>query len=250
MKESGMLLFPIFFPIILGTLLLFMKKTTKRKTMVLITAVGLLVTALAVICVLAQGEVSFTLFQLTTLLPIYFKADAVGRLFVSVVTIVWVLAGIYGFRYMEHEDCNKRYFGFYLIVYGILVGLDFSGNLITFYLFYECMTLLSLPLVFHSRTREAVMAGLKYLFYSLCGAYLALFGLYFINRYGNTLTFTPGGVLDPSLVTGHEALLLVVAFLMLLGFGVKAGLFPMQGWLPAAIPWRPPRHRRFFPALS
>ena len=233
MKESGMLLFPIFFPIILGTLLLFMKKTTKRKTMVLITAVGLLVTALAVICVLAQGEVSFTLFQLTTLLPIYFKADAVGRLFVSVVTIVWVLAGIYGFRYMEHEDCNKRYFGFYLIVYGILVGLDFSGNLITFYLFYECMTLLSLPLVFHSRTREAVMAGLKYLFYSLCGAYLALFGLYFINRYGNTLTFTPGGVLDPSLVTGHEALLLVVAFLMLLGFGVKAGLFPMQGWLPA-----------------
>ena len=102
MKESGMLLFPISFPIILGTLLLFMKKTTKRKTMVLITAVGLLVTALAVICVLAQGEVSFTLFQLTTLLPIYFKADAVGRLFVSVVTIVWVLAGIYGFRYMEH----------------------------------------------------------------------------------------------------------------------------------------------------
>lgn len=173
MKESGMLLFPIFFPIILGTLLLFMKKTTKRKTMVHITAAGLLVTALAVICVLvAQGEVSFTLFQLTTLLPIYFKADAVGRLFVSVVTIVWVLAGIYGFRYMEHEDCNKRYFGFYLIVYGILVGLDFSGNLITFYLFYECMTLLSLPLVFHSRTREAVMAGLKYLFYSLCGAYL------------------------------------------------------------------------------
>ena len=91
----------------------------------------------------------------------------------------------------------------------------------------------------NSRTREAVMAGLKYLFYSLCGAYLALFGLYFINRYGNTLTFTPGGVLDPSLVTGHEALLLVVAFLMLLGFGVKAGLFPMQGWLPAAHPVAP-----------
>lgn len=239
MKESGMLLFPIFFPIILGTLLLFMKKTTKRKTMVLITAAGLFVTAFAVMGVLAQGEASFTLFQLTTLLPVFFRVDAVGRLFVSVVTIVWVLAGIYAFRYMEHEDCNKRYFGFYLIVYGILVGLDFSGNLITFYLFYECMTLLSLPLVFHSRTREAVMAGLKYLFYSLCGAYLALFGLYFVNRYGNTLTFTAGGVLDPSLAAGHEGLLLVVAFLMLLGFGVKAGLFPMQGWLPAAHPVAP-----------
>ena len=99
-----MLLFPIFFPIILGTLLLFMKKTTKRKTMVLITAAGLLVTALAVICVLAQGEVSFTLFQLTTLLPIYFKADAVGRLFVSVVTIVWtVIKGISAFTLLCME---------------------------------------------------------------------------------------------------------------------------------------------------
>ena len=239
MKESGMLLFPIFFPIIMGILLLLLKNSIKRAAMTALTAIGLVVTAIAVIMVLGRGETAFTLFQLTTLLPVYFKVDGVGRLFVTVVTIVWVLAGIYAFRYMQHEDCNKRYFGFYLIVYGILVGLDFSGNLITFYLFYECMTLLSLPLVFHTRTREAVMAGLKYLFYSLAGAYLALFGLYFINRYGNTLTFTAGGVLDFSLAEGHETLLLVVAFLMLMGFGVKAGLFPMQGWLPTAHPVAP-----------
>ncbi len=239
MKESGMLLFPIFFPIIMGILLLLLKNSIKRSAMITLTAIGLFGTAIAVIGVIGSGETAFTLFQLTMRLPVYFKVDAVGRLFVSVVTIVWVLAGIYAFRYMQHEDCNKRYFGFYLIVYGVLVGLDFSGNLITFYLFYECMTLLSLPLVFHTRTREAVMAGLKYLFYSLAGAYLALFGLYFINRYGNTLTFTAGGVLDFSLVEGHEGLLLVVAFLMLMGFGVKAGLFPMQGWLPAAHPVAP-----------
>ncbi|ODM04942.1 complex I subunit 5 family protein [Eisenbergiella tayi] len=239
MKESGMLLFPIFFPIIMGILLLLLKNSIKRAAMITLTAIGLFGTAIAVIGVIGSGETAFTLFQLTMRLPVYFKVDAVGRLFVSVVTIVWVLAGIYAFRYMQHEDCNKRYFGFYLIVYGVLVGLDFSGNLITFYLFYECMTLLSLPLVFHTRTREAVMAGLKYLFYSLAGAYLALFGLYFINRYGNTLTFTAGGVLDFSLVEGHEGLLLVVAFLMLMGFGVKAGLFPMQGWLPAAHPVAP-----------
>lgn len=196
MKESGMLLFPIFFPIIMGILLLLLKNSIKRAAMITLTAIGLFGTAIAVIGVIGSGETAFTLFQLTMRLPVYFKVDAVGRLFVSVVTIVWVLAGIYAFRYMQHEDCNKRYFGFYLIVYGVLVGLDFSGNLITFYLFYECMTLLSLPLVFHTRTREAVMAGLKYLFYSLAGAYLALFGLYFINRYGNTLTFTAGGVLD------------------------------------------------------
>ena len=167
MKESGMLLFPIFFPIIMGILLLLLKNSIKRAAMITLTAIGLFGTAIAVIGVIGSGETAFTLFQLTMRLPVYFKVDAVGRLFVSVVTIVWVLAGIYAFRYMQHEDCNKRYFGFYLIVYGVLVGLDFS------------------------------------------------------------------------LVEGHEGLLLVVAFLMLMGFGVKAGLFPMQGWLPAAHPVAP-----------
>ena len=75
--------------------------------MITLTAIGLFGTAIAVIGVIGSGETAFTLFQLTMRLPVYFKVDAVGRLFVSVVTIVWVLAGIYAFRYMQHEDCNK-----------------------------------------------------------------------------------------------------------------------------------------------
>ncbi len=238
MKESGMLLFPVCFPILAGIMLLILRKA-KRDRLVALTCAGLAGTALSVLCVLAQGDISFTMFYLTDLLPVYFRVDLVGRLFAGVVTTAWVLAGIFSFEYMKHEENNGRYFGFYLIVYGILNGLNFAGNLITFYLFYECMTLLSLPLVFHTQSREAVMAGLKYLFYSLCGAYMVLFGLYFVYRYSNTLTFTAGGVLDMSLAKGHESMLLMAAFLMLLGFGVKAGLFPMHGWLPAAHPVAP-----------
>ena len=94
MKESGMLLFPIFFPIIMGILLLLLKNSIKRAAMITLTAIGLFGTAIAVIGVIGSGETAFTLFQLTMRLPVYFKVDAVGRLFVSVVTIVWVLAGI------------------------------------------------------------------------------------------------------------------------------------------------------------
>lgn len=238
MKESGLVLFPVFFPIIMGIALLVLRKI-KRNVLIALTAAGLVITAISVLVVLGSGEMAYTLFSLTSMLPVYFRVDLLGRLFASAVTIVWVLAGIFAFEYMKHEDANGRYFGFYLCVYGILIGLDFSGNLITFYLFYECMTLLSLPLVFHTRSREAIMAGLKYLFYSLCGAYMVLFGVYFVYRYGNTLTFTAGGVLDLSLVEGHEPLLLAVAFLMLVGFGVKAGLFPLHGWLPTAHPVAP-----------
>ncbi len=124
------------------------------------------------------------------------------------------------------------------IVFGMLNALCFAGSLITFYLFFEMLTLTSMPLVLHNGSREAIMAGLKYLFYSLCGAYMALFGIYFIWKNSDTLTFTAGGVLNAS-AAGQSGILFVAAFVMLIGFGVKAGMFPMHAWLPAAHPVAP-----------
>lgn len=241
LKESAFIIIPIIFPVLLGLVLLLGPKWPDRNKLCLFTGVGLSAAALLVVFTLVfpDGDVSFTLFYLTKTLPVYFKVDRVGRLFVSVVTVVWLCAGLFSFEYMRHEQKEQRFYGFYLIVYGVLVGLDFSGNLVTFYVFYELMTLLSMPLVLHARSKEAVLAGLKYLFYSLLGAYMALFGLYFLYRYTNTLTFTAGGVLDLELIQGKEPLLLLVAFLMLLGFGVKAGLAPLHGWLTMAHPAAP-----------
>ena len=84
-----------------------------------------------------------------------------------------------------------------------------------------------------------MLAGLKYLFYSLCGAYCVLFGFFVLYAHSTTLDFTPGGVLDPEKIAGNEGLLLLAAFLMLLGFGVKAGMFPLHGWLSSAHPVAP-----------
>ena len=134
---------------------------------------------------------------------------------------------------------EKRYFGSYLIVFGILVALDFSGNLVTMYFFYELMTLASVPLVLHNGSREAIMAALKYLFYSMCGAYLGLFGIFFLYRYCDTLTFTAGGTLNRILAQGNREILLAAVFVMLIGFGAKAGMFPLHAWLPAAHPVAP-----------
>lgn len=83
------------------------------------------------------------------------------------------------------------------------------------------------------------MAGLKYLFYSLCGAYAALFGIYFLYQSCDSLAFTADGALRASALAEHGGFLLVTAFVMLLGFGVKAGMFPMHAWLPAAHPVAP-----------
>lgn len=239
MNQSAILLFPIWFPAAAGLLLLVLPALRRTAAVSLYTGAALALTAASVVLVSLRGEISFPLFSLTGRLPIVFRQDSVGRLFGLTASVGWVLSGIFAFSYLKKEKENRRFFGFYLLAYAAVNALAYAGNLITFYFFYELMTLLSLPLVLHERTKEAVLAGLKYLFYSLFGAYLALFGLFFVYRFANTLTFTAKGVLDMSLAEGNRGILLTAAFCMALGFSVKAGMFPFHSWLPTAHPVAP-----------
>lgn len=239
MKEIIVALLPILTPVLMGTILLFMKQWKNRKTLLIYTGFGLLLTGALLINCLQNGTKEIVLFWLLDWIPVLLKLDGLGRLFLAVVGIVWILAGFFSFSYMKHEEKEQRYYGFYLITFGVLAGLGQSGNLVTMYAFFEFMTLASFPLVIHNQSREAIMAGLKYLFYSFFGAYMALFGLFFLCKYTTTITFTPGGCLDPELAAGHEGLLLLVAALMIIGFGVKGGMFPMHAWLPTAHPVAP-----------
>lgn len=205
-----------------------------------ILAIGaLLAAAVAALCVAWSGERSVTLFYLMEDIPIYFQVDGIGRWFASLVTAVWVPVGIYSVLYMRREGEEKRFFGFYLLLYGVLICLDFAGNLVTMYVFYELMTLASFPLVLHSGSREAIMAALKYLFYSLCGAYMGLFGIYYLHGLCGDLTFAPGGILHRHMIQGQERFLLAAVMVMLIGFGAKAGMFPLHAWLPTAHPVAP-----------
>jgi multicomponent Na+:H+ antiporter subunit D len=197
------------------------------------------VSALLAIWAAWSGDWSVTLFYLMEDIPVYFHIDDVSRLFVTVISVVWVAVCIYSFVYMKHEGEEKRFFGFYLVVYGVLVGLTFSGNLVTMYLFYELMSLTSMPLVLHNGSHESIMAALKYLFYSMCGAYMGLFGIFFLYKYCDTLTFTAGGTLNMTLVEGNQTIVLIAVFVLLIGFGVKAGMLPLHAWLPSAHPVAP-----------
>lgn len=239
MGQSVLILFAIFVPIIWGVWMLARPEYKNRKAMILSASVGLAVTTILSLAILIIGDMELHMFAIGENMNIYFHADKMGRIFMTIVTIVLPLVGIYAFEYMGHYQEEKRFFGFYLMVYGVLLALSYAGNIVTFYLFYEMMSIFSMPLVFHFRTREAIMAGLKYLFYSLSGAYFVLFGIYFLSQYTTTLDFTAGGTLDMTKVAGNEGLLLIVAMCMIIGFGVKAGMIPLHAWLPNAHPIAP-----------
>ena len=248
-----LILLSILVPILIGIYLLVRKEHSDRKYLLMIAGIAFVLTgALVVAALVTAYGTSFTLFPLTERLSIVFAIDGMSILFSSLTLIVFLCAGFFSFDYMnpetkvrryyrlspDHESKEKRFYSFYLIVFGVLNALCFAGNLITFYLFFEILTLSSMPLVLHNGGREAIMAGLKYLFYSLCGAYMALFGIYFICQNSNTIAFTAGGVLSGT-GDSNTGLLLIVALVMILGFGVKAGMFPMHAWLPAAHPVAP-----------
>ena len=234
-----MLMLSILLPMLLGFGVLLKGEFKSRNTLLAITGAGLAATAALAMGVVLSGETELALFSFGKNLDIYFHVDTMGKLFAVVVNAVWVLAGVYAFEYMKHEQEETRFFGFYLVVHGTLNGLVFAGGMVTYYLFYELMSLLSVPLILHNRSKEAIKGGLKYLFYSLFGAYLVLFGIFFLNRFADSLAFLPGGTLDPAAVAGNEKLMLVVAFSMILGFSVKAGMFPLHAWLPTAHPVAP-----------
>jgi len=181
----------------------------------------------------------FVLFNLTEKLPIMFKSDMLSLIFGFVTIVVWALCGFYSIKYFKGDKKIKRYSFFYFLVLIVIIGMDFAGNLVTFYACYELMTLFSVPLVFHNETKEAIMASLKYLFYSLCGAYMVLFGFYFVYSTADTITFRPAGVLVGHITPDNRGILTLAIFMMILGFSVKGGMLPMHAWLTAAHPVAP-----------
>lgn len=241
------ILLPIALPAAAGIILLaasFMEHLKEKaekslKKLHIYTAAVLILSAASTLYAAWTGERTLSLFTLIDGIPVYFHIDNIGRLFAAIVGVVWLAVGFYSFEYMKHEGEEKRFFGLYLLLYSVLVGLCFSGNLVTMYLLYEMMTLVSMPMVLHNGSGESIMAALKYLFYSMCGAYGGLFGIVFLYRYCDTLAFTAGGTLNTTAAQGHTGILLVSVFAMIVGFGAKAGMFPLHSWLPAAHPAAP-----------
>ena len=239
MMQAWMLLVPVLLPVAAGIAVALCPPLREKKARNRCTLAVLLLTAAALLPALLGEEQRLTLFWLSDSLEIFLRSDTLSRIFAAVMAFMWAASGAYSFEYMAHEEHQGRYYACYLVTLGVLMALCFAGSIITFYMFYEAMTLITVPLVMHTMSKEAVAAGIKYLIYSVIGASLALLGVFLLSPYVTTFAFAPGGVLDPAKTAGHEGYILTTAFLMLIGFGTKAGMFPLHGWLPTAHPVAP-----------
>ena len=229
------LVLPILFPI-LGGLMATQIHTLHVRRLVVSTI--LILQVLLVLPVAFYDATPYTAMELAGV-RIVLQGDPLGRLFSVLICIIWFAVAFFAYEYMNHEGHRERFFGFYLMTLGGLMGVCYAGNLATLYMFYEMMTLCSFPLVLHIGTRRAFEAAWRYLAFSVAGAGMGLLGLFLLQDYCTTDLFTPGGVLDPVLAGQNRELLLVVFVILAIGFGCKAGMFPLHAWLPIAHPVAP-----------
>ena len=156
---------------------------------------------------LVGNTFDITLFEIVEGVGLSFRADSLGMVFACVASGLWILTSIYS------------------------IGICFSANLLTFFIFYEMLTAATYPLVVHYRDEKGKRSGRKYLLYTLTSGQLFFAAIVYVYMKCGTLDFTAGGFITG--MTGGEASW--VFFLMILGGVVKAGVMPLHSWLPAAM---------------
>ncbi len=167
-------------------------------------------------------------------LNLVLRVDFLALLFVSLSAVLWLLTTVYAIGYLEESPHRSRFFGFFSLCVTATMGIALAGNLITFFVFYELLTVATYPLVVHRGTGRALAAGRTYLLYTLFGGVLLLLGIAWLQILAGSQEFTTGGFVA-HLVPAHRWELVLIFILMIGGLGVKAALVPLHGWLPEAM---------------
>lgn len=206
----------------------------KRVHMEVYTEFLVILTSVLVILLLLDRPGGLTLLRFSERAAFVLKLDGLGMVFAGLLAILWPIAVLYSFEYMEKEERERPFFMFYVMTYGITLGIACAGNLLTMYFFYELLTLVTVPLVIHPFTRAAVLAARKYIYFSMGGAALGFTAVIFLLRFGEGTNFTLGGILGEGSLDSGMDLLLIIYMAAFLGFGIKAAIFPFYSWLPDA----------------
>ncbi len=206
----------------------------RESSTVMAAVAKFMIVAAMIPTVMQGGGFELTLAQVLPGVPIQLRVDALGLFFALVASFLWIFTSLYSIGYMRtlEEHDQTRYFASFAVAISATIGVAFSANLLTLYLFYEVLSLSTYPLVTHEQTDEARRSGRKYLIYILGTSIgLVLPAMLITYQLAGTLDFTQGGILNGQ---GSAATITLLLFLFLFGFA-KAGIMPFHGWLPAAM---------------
>ncbi len=231
--SSVFLLVPILISMLGGALLLVIPFPGERTRNIYAEVVAV-ITSLTVgilIVTVGIGSGPATIYSFTGGFSISFALDGMSVLFAAMIAVMWPLVLLYAFDYMRGTSRGRGFFAFYVMTYGTTLGVAFSSNMTTLYVFYELLSLVTIPLVVHYGNHDSLYAGRIYAAYTIGGASLTFFAVVLTTLYGEAGNFIYGGSIDASAGT----MVMRIAFLFgFFGFATKAAVFPLYKWLPTA----------------
>ena len=213
------------------------KRPNLRESWTLLGSAGLFYIVLSMTpAVLEHGPIRYSWFNLLPNIDFAFRADALGLIFATTSSSLWILVSIYSIGYMRSLKAHAQtryYFSFAMALLGA-IGIALAANLVTMFIFYEILTISTYPLVAHEESPEAIAAGHKYLAYLLTGGVFFLIAILMTYFLVGTTDFSYRGILKPALSSTSKFTLQIVFFCFLLGFA-KAAWMPVHSWLPSAM---------------
>ncbi len=234
-----LLLLLVLFPIVTAVPAYFIAKAAPRIREWLFRGIVLAECALgAVVCaaVCRTGSVALVIPAVLGQ-GLSFCADNFRILYTCISLFLWLMTITFSGEYMRHYEHKERYYLFYLITLGGVMGVFLSADLFTTFVFFEIMSFASYPLVIHEENPHAMRAGETYLGVAVISGMVLLVGLFMLYTQAGTLDF----MLLRSFFTtnGTDGFTFAAGILILLGFGAKAGTYPLHVWLPKAHPVAP-----------
>lgn len=168
---------------------------------------------------------------------LHLKLDGFRITYGLIAAFMWLMTTIFTEEYLHHYQNKMRYLAFTLATCGATVGVFFSADLLTTFVFFEIMSFTSYIMVIHDQNKEALRAGETYIAVAVIGGMAMLMGLFILYQFAFTLEMNQLFV-----ILEHELdnpMIWIAGILILCGFGAKAGLYPLHIWLPKAHPVAP-----------
>lgn len=233
-----MLLLMVFVPMLMGFLPMAVKNTKTLNLAMVAVSLAELAACLYLIFNLSMVESQIVSLSWFAGVGVNFKINGFGILQAVATSLIWVGSSVFSDEYFDHAPQNlRRYYSFWAITFGATLGLFLANDLYTVFIFFEAMSFASYPLVVHNQDKDSIDAGNSYLSVAVIGGLVTLTGIFILSRIAGTV------VIDEiaAAVAGFENqnFLFIVAFLIFFGFAAKAGMFPLNGWLPKAHPAAP-----------
>ncbi len=216
---------------------LFKNKPNLRDGLTVIaTVITFLIVAFLLLPPILDGKnIVLELFKFAPGITFTLRLDAFGMFFAFVTATLWVVTNIYAIGYMRglKEHAQTRFFVYFTLSIFAALGIAFSGNLITLFIFYEILSIVTYPLVIHEQDSKSMRSGTEYMIYLMVASMLLqLTAILLIYGITGTLEFGEGGI--GALAQGGSMLLSAIFLMLMFGYA-KAAIFPLHSWLPTAM---------------